>query len=214
MLENFDILSKWFVATASLLTVLLKVLDSLSKERQKKSLADDLKLIRDLLDRKTHESDVISEELYFQKIEEYILLSDSRFKWFNTLYALLLFVGFGYWTIYLIENSNDFNPWSLLTALISIVGVGLLLDTDFKSKQKDKKLFSIEILKGIYTGIIMLLFSTVSAIVLLLNFSEYTNWYIIPGVFLPLSLKVIHDSIEIKKQTPNNSLENNRRTML
>ncbi|PWE00019.1 hypothetical protein [Marinilabilia rubra] len=199
MLENFDILSKWFVATASLLTVLLKVLDSLSKERRKKSLADDLKLIRDLLDRKTHESDVISEELYFQKIEEYILLSDSRFKWFNTLYALLLFVGFGYWTIYLIDNSNDFNPWSLLTALISIVGVGLLLDTDFKSKQKDKKLFSIEILKGIYTGIIMLLFSTVSALVLLLNFSGYTNWYIIPGVLLPLSLKVIHDSIEIKK---------------
>ena len=201
MIENFDILSKWFVATASLLTVILKVLDSLSKERRKKSLADDLKLIRDLLDSKAHDSHVISEELYHQKIEEYILLSNSRFKWFNTLYALLLFVGFGYWTIYLMESSTDFNPWSLLTALLSIVGVGLLLDTDFESKRKDKKLFSIEIFKGIITGIIMFLFSTVFVIVLLLYFSGYTNWYMIPGVLLPLSLKVIHDSIKIKKST-------------
>jgi hypothetical protein len=199
MIENFDILSRWFVATASLLTVILKVLDSLSKERRKKSLADDLKLLRDLLDSKTNNPKIISEELYHQKIEEYILLSDSRFKWFNTLYALLLFVGFGYWTIYLIEISTDFNPWTLLTALISIVGIGLLLDTDFKSKHKDKQLFSIEILKGITPGMIMFLAAVAFIMILVMNFSGYTNWYIIPGVLLPLSLKVIYDSIEIKK---------------
>lgn len=203
MIENFDILSKWFVATASLLTVLLKVLDSLSKERQKKSLADDLKLIRDLLDSSTHNSEIITEELYHQKFEEYLLLSDSRFKWFNTLYALLLFVGFGYWTIYLLESSAGFNPWALFTALISTVGIGLLLDTDFKSKQTDQKLLKIEILKGITTGIPMSLFSVVFIIVLLLYYPGYTNWYLIPGLLLPVSLKIISDSIEFKKvRTP------------
>jgi hypothetical protein len=111
----------------------------------------------------------------------------------------LLFVGFGYWTIYLIEISTDFNPWTLLTALISIVGIGLLLDTDFKSKHKDKQLFSIEILKGITPGMIMFLAAVAFIMILVMNFSGYTNWYIIPGVLLPLSLKVIYDSIEIKK---------------
>lgn len=188
-----------------MLTIILKVIDSLSKERRKKSLAEDLQLIRELLDRKTNIPNVISEDLYKKKVEEYILLSDSRFKWFNTLYALLLFIGFGYWTIYLIEISTEFNPWTLLTALLSVVGVGLLLDTDFKSKQKDKQLFWIEILKGITIGIIMLLVAVAFIIILVMNFSGYTNWYILPGVLLLLSLKVFHDSIEIKKaRTPNN----------
>lgn len=203
MIENFEILSKWIVASASILTVLLRVLDSLSRERRKKSLIQDIELIDSLLKSADKEIEGITTELLQKKIDEFIELSNARFKWFDTLYALLLFTAFGYWTIYLFNKSSEFDPWSIITALISIVGLGLFLDPSYKSKEKNRKFLELTILKDMVTGIVMFLISSISIAIMILRIEGYTNWYIGPVIILLLSLKVFNDSIEIKKaRTP------------
>lgn len=98
-MEDLDLILKWVAGVGTVLTVLTKAIDSFSKEKRKKSLIEEIKLICEIL---ASEKDIpvyINKDLLSEKLNTYLNLSTNDRPLFNVLYALFIFFGFGYWSI-------------------------------------------------------------------------------------------------------------------
>ncbi len=199
MTENFDLVAKWFIALTGLISVLIKFSESVSITRRKNNLKTDLDLLETIGKNKLEpdESNRI-EEKRKKVLNEYLEIEETSLKWFDVFYALVLFVGFGWWTIYIYEINSDFSPWTILTGLISFVGLALLLDNKWRKKADEKVLIHIIILKDLKIAIITLGLGLLIGFFIFQKHVGYTNWYILVGVMVPVGLKILFDSIKIK----------------
>ena len=199
MTDNFEIIVKWFITLTGLISVIVKFADSISEIRRKRNLKADLELL-EKIDKGNLDSDDREKVKTQMKgiLEEYLNIKHTTVKWFDVFYALTLFVGFGWWTIYIYEINKGFSPWTILTGLISFIGLALLIDNKWRKKSDVKTLVTITILKDIRIAVIFIGLGGLIGFFILTTFDGYTNWYILIGVMLPIGLKMLVDSIKIR----------------
>ena len=199
MTENFELVVKWFIAITGLISVIIKFSESVSISRRKNNLKTDLELLDKIENKKLDPEETSKIQLKRKKIlNEYLELEETSLKWFDIFYALILFVGFGYWTIYIYEINSDFNPWTILTGFISFVGLALLLDNNWKPRSSKKVLFKIIIFREIRIAVIVLGLALIIGLFLFQKIDGYTNWYILIGIMIPIGSKLLFDSIKLK----------------
>jgi hypothetical protein len=199
MTEDFELIVKWFITVTGLISVIVKFADSISESRRKRNLKTDLELLEkiDKGDLDSDDQEKIKKQIK-EILEEYLSIKDTTVKWYDMFYALALFVGFGWWTIYIYEMNKDFNPWTILTGLISFIGLALLIDNKWRKKSEEKTLLTITVLKDIRIAAVFLGLGTLLGFFIFIKFDGYTHWYILIGVMIPIGLKTLFDSIKIR----------------
>lgn len=194
---------KLFIAIAGLFTVILKLIEALSVNQRKKDLVTDLELLQ-----KTSKLNLSPEDDEMVKIQinrtlkEFLQKREIRIGWFNLFYALCLFIGFGWWSLEIYKMSVGFNPWIILTTILSFVGLGLLLENNWmkrKEQNKEKVLFKIIITKGITTALVFTLTTFSIGLLLYLKILRYSHWMVLIVVLFLMGLKMLHDSIRVGK---------------
>ncbi len=194
---------KLFIAIAGLLTVILKLIEALSVNQRKKDLVTDLELLHKTANLNlSPEDDRIVKDQINKTLKEFLEKREIRVRWFNLFYALCLFIGFGWWSLEIYKISVGFNPWIILTTILSFVGLGLLLENDWmkrKEQDKEKVLFKILITKGITTALVFTLATFSIGLLLYLKILRYSHWMVLIVVLFLLGLKMLHDSIRVQK---------------
>lgn len=200
MIIDFETSAKLFIAITGLITVIVKFVDSFSETRRKNSLKTDLELLEKLNSENLNVEDKAKINNQIKVIlEEYFKIKETTFKLFDIFYALTLFVGFGWWTVYIYETSHGFSPWTILTGLISFLGLGILIDGRWIKKSVGVPLITIVVYKGIHISIILIGLSTLTGLYIWNIYKSYTNWFIPVGVVLTLGVKSFYDSVKIRK---------------
>ncbi|BAX82211.1 hypothetical protein [Labilibaculum antarcticum] len=190
---------KLIISIAGLISVIIKLLDSLSQTNRKRKLKTDLELLEKINsgDIDSEDKEKINKRLK-EILHEYLDIKETTVKWFDIFYALTLFVGFGWWTIYIYEINTEFSPWTILTGLLSFVGLSLLIDNKWRKKKEDKVILKITILDGFKYAIVMLGLASLIGFFLYAKYDGYTHWYILIGVFIPIGFKLLADGIKLK----------------
>lgn len=194
---------KFFIATIGLISIILKLIDSLTSNQRKKELVTDLELLNKTakLDLTDNEKELIKQQTS-NIIKDFIEYRNVYINWFDLLYALSIFIGFGWWTLYIYKTSLDFNPWMILTTILSFVGLAMIIDTNWMKKSQNSKeniLITIIINKDIKTAIGVLGISITIGLILFLKLAAYSHWMILLFVIFIIGLKLLFDSIKIEK---------------
>src|SRR5215475_1232652 len=58
-------------------------------------------------------------------------------KWGQVVIGLLMAIGFGYWTYYIIKDPNISNWWMILTVWMALAGLGILIAASEKPAPND-----------------------------------------------------------------------------
>jgi hypothetical protein len=195
---ELETILKITISITGIISVFIKLFDSFSQTTRKRKLKIDLELLE-----KINSGDIDSEDRerinLRQKeiIHEYINIKETTVKWFDIFYALTLFVGFGWWTIYIYEINSEFSPWTILTGLLSFVGLSLLIDNKWRKSNEYKVILKITILNDFKYAIITLGLAIIIGIFIYTKYDGYTNWYILIGVLTPVGYKLLADGIKI-----------------
>ncbi|HMJ68170.1 MAG TPA: hypothetical protein VK508_04720 [Cyclobacteriaceae bacterium] len=114
--------------------------------------------------------------------------------------GLLLFFGFGFWTLALYNENNGFSPWAILTSLLCIAGLSnIFQEREAKSKKKKSDpsfTLSLYSWRSFIMGISIVILS-VGAIFWIYVSSGFSFWQLIPGVVIMAGIAMIFDEIEI-----------------
>jgi hypothetical protein len=198
-----EIYIELFIAVTGLVSVILKLIDSLTSNQRKKELVTDLELLSkaSTLDLTIDEKEKIKQQTS-KVLKDFIEYRNTKINWFDLFYALSLFVGFGWWTLEIYTLSSGFNPWIILTTLFSFIGLALVIDTNWMKKvqeSKDNVLLKIIINKDIKFAVVVLGTTITLGLMLYFKLICYHNWMIIPAAIFLIGLKLLFDSIKFKK---------------
>ncbi|WP_289056007.1 hypothetical protein [Carboxylicivirga marina] len=199
---------KLIISIAGLISVIVKLVDSISQTSRKRKLKTDLELLEkiNLGNIDTEDKERVKKQ-FKEILHEYLNIKETTIKLFDIFYALTLFVGFGWWTIYIYEINTDFSPWTILTGLISLVGLSLLIDNKWRKKKEHKVILKITILDDFKYAVIVLGIGILIGFFVYTKHAGYTHWYILIGVLIPIGLKMLADGIKLNKaHKPNKPL--------
>lgn len=198
MTDNFEIIVKWFITLTGLISVIVKFADSISEIRRKRNLKADLELLEKIDKESLDSADREKVKTKMKGIlEEYLNIKHTTVKWFDVFYALIIFVGFGWWTIYIYEITKGFSPWTILTGFFSFIGLALLIDNKWSKKSDEKTLVTITILKDIRFAVVVIGLSVLIGFFIFTTSDGYTNWYILIGLIFLIGLRILFNSIKI-----------------
>ena len=197
---NFENILKLLVTSTGLISLILKFFDSISKKNKKKNLETDVRLLNKMAKSVTDENLINIINIKRNHVyKEFLKIENKSINWFDTFYALVLFIGFSWWSIHLYEVNKGFSPSIIFTSLISFVGLSLLIDTEWRSK-KDKQIILKIVLKDNIKLTLMLLGPSIITGLLLTKYAEgFSFWYIVTSLFIMLGLKSLYESISIEK---------------
>lgn len=184
--NSIDIYPKIIVALTGLIAAFIKIKDAYSSTRHKENIKLDLE-IYELINKN---GDFDKTELK-EKIEKNISksLTNEENSLTNFFVGLVVFVGFGLWTIDIFQSYDSFNGWIILTAFCSLAGLSMLFDKNDNKKSKDV-FFQI----GFYdktnfqfafviTGV-----TTILTPVLILKMDGFSFWQFLTGLFFIIGL--------------------------
>jgi hypothetical protein len=195
---------KLIIAITSLITVLIKLIDIYISNNRKKELTSDLEFIKKALDSEISQKE--KERLQKQKshiINEFINNGVKRFDLFPLFYSLVIFAGFGWWTVELYSINDGFTPWMILTMIISFVGLGILIENDWNEKEegknKVKTKFQVTIFNEIFIGIVTIPTSIIGGVLVYYYYDGYSNWLILFACMLIIGIITLFKNVKIKK---------------
>lgn len=200
MFEGVEISIKWIIAITGFVSIIIKFIDISSNNRLKRNLKSDLELLNSVDRSYFNEEDKKElEEQIKITLTNFLDTKESKIKLFDWFYALVIFIGFGWWTIYLYQINSQFNPWSILTGVFSVIGLTMLTDRKLKNKVAENVLVTIKILKGFGASIGALALGLFLSFFVYTKNEGYSNWYILCALIVLLSSKGIYDSIKINR---------------
>ena len=196
--------AKIIIAITSLVTVLIKLIDLYITNNRKKELTSDLEFIKKALDSDINKEE--KEKLQKQKnniINEFINYGVKRFDLFHLFYSLVIFAGFGWWTVELYRIYDGFTPWMILTMIISFVGLGILIENDWNEKKEEKDKvktkFQVTIFNEIFIGIITIPTSVIGGVLVYYHYDGYTNWLILFACTLIIGIMALFQNHSCQK---------------
>src|SRR5690554_3104205 len=132
--NNIDIYPKIIVALAGLVAAFIKIRDSYSSNRRKENIKLDLE-IYELLNKNVDFDKTELKETIEKNISNSLTREENGLT--NFFIGLVVFVGFGMWTIDIFQSYDSFNGWIILTASCSLTGLSMLFGETDKKKSKD-----------------------------------------------------------------------------
>lgn len=191
--ESIDIYPKIIIAMTGLIAAFIRIKDSYSITRHKENIKLDLE-IYDLLNKN---GDFDRAELK-EKIEKNISksLAAEENGLINFFVGLVVFVGFGLWTIDIFHSSPSFDGWIILTAFFSLTGLSTLF---VKNDSKSSKDVFLQI--GFYDkanfliGFIISGMSAIITSVLILTMDGFSFWQFVSGLFFVIGIMSIFKNV-------------------
>ena len=111
MFDNFNLLASLAIATIGLLSAFVKFFGAQSRYNKKTELKTDLELFDQLINSKLDEEEIHKVKLRQKEtLNDYLAIGPTSIKLFDTFYGLIVFLGFAWWTIFIINDSKGFNP--------------------------------------------------------------------------------------------------------
>lgn len=134
ILNNIDVYPKILVALTGVLAAFIKIRESFSIIKRKQELKLDLEIYEHLKRNPEIEIDDVKNVLQ-QRVSRAFQDNDDRLT--NFFVGLVVFVGFGLWSIDIYQSSDRFNGWIILTAFCSLSGFSMLFGSTKSSKTKE-----------------------------------------------------------------------------
>jgi hypothetical protein len=192
--DNIDMYPKIIIALTGLIAAFIKIRDSFSSTRNKEKIKLDLE-IYELLNKNGDFDKRELKETIEKNISNSLTTEENGLT--NFFIGLVVFVGFGLWTIDIFQSYDAFNGWIILTAFCSLTGLTMLFGENDKKKSKDV-FFQI----GFYdktnfqfafviTGLTALLTP-----ILILKMDGFSFWYFLTGLFFIIGLMSLIKNIK------------------
>jgi hypothetical protein len=185
-ITNIETYAKILVGLTGAIAAFIKIRDSFSVIRKKQELKLDLEILEKLKQNENLFNDSIEEKIK-NKIDK--SFEDNSDNITNFLVGIVVFVGFGFWTIDLFKNYENFNGWSILTLFCSLLGLVMLFDTSSPSSKKiaffkigffDKDNFKY--------GLLITLFAGILTLILIIKIQEFSFWIFLTALFFIIGL--------------------------
>ena len=185
-ITNIETYLKILIGLAGAIAAFVKIRDSFSVIKKKQELKLDLEILEKLKQNENLYNDSIEEKI---KIKIDKSFEDNSDNITNFLVGLVVFVGFGFWTIDIFNNHDNFNGWSILTLFCSLLGFVMLFDRTSASSKKiafltigffDKDNFKYGLLITLFTGIL--------TPILIIKVHRFSFWIFLSALFFIIGL--------------------------
>lgn len=185
-LTNIETYIKILVAIIGGFVAFGKLRESFASIKRKQELKLDLEILEKLKVNKEFDTKDIEEKIEL-KLKQAFENQTENFT--NFFVGIAVFIGFGWWSVEILNNYENFNGWIILTIFCSLIGLSLIFDNDDKSFEKksfykigfyDKDNFKIGI-------IITLLFGALTPI-LFWKMDNISFWQFLSGLFFLIGL--------------------------
>lgn len=180
-LNNLEIYIKVFVGIIGLIAGLGKLRENFASLKRKQEIKLDLEILEKLNTINLFDSSEIELKIN-DKLNK--AFEDRTENLTNFFVGIGVFVGFGFWTVDIFQNSKEFNGWIVLTLLCCLTGLSLIFNSETDKKEKGM-FYQI----GIYDkenfrfGIILTFLSGIITAILILKVDGFSFWQFLSGLF-------------------------------
>jgi hypothetical protein len=191
--NGLEFYAKVFVALTGLIAAFLKLKDTFSAVKRKQEVKLDLE-IYELLKR--------SVELDAQKAKESIekklslAFNETEGGLTNFFVGLIVFIGFGLWSVDIYQFNVSFNGWIILTATCSVIGFSMMLGGG-KTEVSKKVFYQIGFFdkRNFQFGFIVCVVTGIMLPILLVKIDGFSFWQFFTGLFFIIGLRSILKNI-------------------
>jgi hypothetical protein len=185
-IENIETYLKIFVGFIGAIVTFGKLRDSFASIKRKQELKLDLEILEKLKTNEQFESSEIEEKI---RIKLKTAFKNRTENLTNFFIGIAVFIGFGFWTVDIFKNYEEFNGWIILTLLCSLIGFTMIFDNNEKIMKKGL-FFQI----GIYDkanfkiSVVIILFTSILTPVLIWKIDGFSFWQFLSGLFFVIGL--------------------------
>lgn len=179
--NNIEIYLKVAVGIIGAVAALGKLRETFASLKRKQEIKLDLEILEMINDNDEIESSRIKNIIILKLDKAFENHSDKLTDFFA---GIVVFVGFGYWSVDLFQNSEKFNPWIILTLICCVTGLSLIFGSDYK-KGNNKLFYKI----GFYDyenfriGLIITFVCGILTGILILKIDGFSFWQFLTGIF-------------------------------
>lgn len=194
IINNLDVYPKLIVALTGFLALILKIKESFSSIKNKQELKLDLEIYEVI--KKNHE---LNSSILKGKIENRLQKNsteENKDSITSFFIGLVVFVGFGLWTVDIFQNMVRFNGWVIFTAFLSSIGFSLLFRRE--NQKRSREAFFII---GFYDqfnfrgGLIISLFSAIATYILYQKIEGFSYWIFVSGLIFIIGFQSVLKNI-------------------
>jgi hypothetical protein len=182
-IDNMESIQKVILIATGLIALLYKLKNFFSIKNLKQDLKQDIEILELLKKQNNPNIENIEKKIDsdLKKIYDKEFDTDSGF--FGFFIGMIFFVCFGWWTISIINNSEGFNGWIILTASMAAFGLSfVLMDTSYSRKKEP--FFKIGFYEkfNMRIGFFIFLISGFIFITLLIKLNSFSFWELLAGI--------------------------------
>lgn len=193
-LDNIEIYLKVFVGFIGAIATFGKLRESFASIKRKEELKLDLEILEKLKSNNNIKTSDIEKKIKLKLDKAFENRSENLTNFFT---GIAVFIGFGFWSVDIFQNSNGFNGWIILTLLCSLIGLALVVGNNEK-KEKEEIFYQL----GFYdksnfqTGLIITALTGILTPILILKIDGFSFWQFLSGLFFFIGIASLIRSIK------------------
>ncbi|MFA5432541.1 MAG: hypothetical protein WC319_06665 [Candidatus Paceibacterota bacterium] len=185
-INNLETYAKILVGITGAIATFGKIRESFTSIKRKQELKLDLEILDKLKNNGNIQTENIEEKINSSLKKAFENKSENLTTFFI---GIAVFVGFGFWTVDILNQSQSFSGWIILTLLLSLVGLSMIFGNNEKKIEKgifyqigfyDKSNFRF--------GIIITLFTGFLTPILILKLNGFSFWQFLSGLFFLIGI--------------------------
>lgn len=186
-INNIETYLKIIVGIIGAFVAFGKLRQSFASIKRKQELKLDLEILEKLKSNEQFESSDIEEKI---KIRLKTAFENRTENLTNFFIGIFVFLGFGFWTVDIFKNYEQFNGWIIMTLFCSLSGFIMLFENNEKKKDKgvfyqigfyDKQNFQFGLIVTLFTGILTL--------ILIWKIDGFSFWQFLSGLFFIIGIR-------------------------
>ena len=193
-IDNIEIYLKIIVGFIGAIVSFGKLRESFASMRRKQELKLDLEILEKLKSNDKLSTSEIEEKVNIKLVKAFENRNESLTNFFT---GIAVFVGFGFWSVDIFQNSEGFNGWIILTLLCSLIGLALVVGNNEKKEKKemfyqigfyDKSNFQASMIITLLTGIL--------TPILVIKLDGFSFWQFLSGLFFFIGIASLFRNIK------------------
>jgi hypothetical protein len=185
-LNNIETYLKVFVGIIGAIVTFGKLRESFASIKRKQELKLDLEILEKLKLNQEFDSTEIEQKIKTKLKKAFENRTENLTNFFV---GIAVFIGFGFWTVDIFQNSEEFNGWIILTLFCSLIGFTLIVSNDDRKEDKsvfyqigfyDKENFKFAIIITLFTGIM--------TPILIWKLNGFSFWQFLSGLFFVIGI--------------------------
>ena len=193
-LNNIETYLKGFIGVIGAFVAFGKLRENFASIKRKEELKLDLEILEKLKSNQEFDSKEIEQKIK-TKLKKAFENGTENLK--NFFVGIAVFIGFGFWTVEIFQNSEEFNGWIVLTLLCSLIGFTLIVNNE--DKKEDKGVFyqiGFYDKENFQYGIIMTLFTGILTPILIWKIDGFSFWQFLSGLLFFIGIGSLFRNIK------------------